>query len=83
LDDIPTAETYILASTLADTGSSVTKSLPDLTRAYTAIEGLLRSQLLSEETRKMLERYLAELDLDITKAMRAKRKAEGPDVAAD
>ena len=61
----------------------MTKSLPELTRAYTAIEGLLRSRLLSEDTRTMLERYLAELDLDIASAMRAKRNGKEPDMAAD
>jgi hypothetical protein len=61
----------------------VTKNLPELTRAYGAIEGLLRSPLLSQETRKMLEGFLAELDREIALAMGSKRKPKLPDIAAD
>ncbi len=59
-------------------------SLQELTRAYIAVEGLLRSPLLSETTRQQLELFLVELDMQIVEAMRKQMKEPRPsDAAAD
>jgi hypothetical protein len=39
-----------------------------------AVEGLLRSQLMSETTRKQLELFLTELDGEIVAAVRTRLK---------
>ncbi len=45
------------------------KSLLDLTNAYLAIEGLLQSRLLSEETRQSLAEILEQLNRESEKLL--------------
>jgi hypothetical protein len=54
----------------------VSDRLKELTQAYVAVEGLLRSQLLSDLTRQQLERFLVELDRDIVEFIRNKLSAD-------
>ena len=46
------------------------KSLLDLTNAYLAVEGLLKSDLLSDETRSRLRKVLKLLDKESAKLLR-------------
>lgn len=45
-------------------------SLKELTNAYIAVEGLLRSPLLTDATRRGLEFFLIELDKEIVGIIR-------------
>jgi len=56
------------------------RSLLDLTNAYLAVEALLKSDLLSQETRHKLEKTLKLLDKESNKLMREyaeKQKEQG------
>ncbi len=51
-------------------GDSFDKSLLNLTNAYLAVEGLLKSDVLSADTRRKLEKTLKLLDKEAAKLMR-------------
>jgi hypothetical protein len=62
----------------------VGKSLQELTTAYMAIEGVLRSALISQATRDKLEMFLSDLEKDIAKALRERiHSREDESSAAD
>jgi hypothetical protein len=52
----------------------VSKTLHDLTKAYLAVDGLLKSPLISFSTRRSLQVFLVELDQDIVRLMKAEIK---------
>ncbi len=67
--------TSIYQQPLADDRCSVPDRLKDLTRSYFAVEGLIQSPLLSEETREKLERFLAEINDEMATMLRDRRRA--------
>jgi hypothetical protein len=57
-------------------------SLLDLTNAYLAIEGLLQSRIMSQETRHKLEEVLKILDQESERELQKADKAKGKSSAA-
>jgi hypothetical protein len=55
----------------------------ELTKAYFAIEGVLRSPLISPTTREKLEGFLTQLDTEIAAALKKQIHDNNSDVAAD
>lgn len=63
---------------------SLNRSLLDLTNAYLAVEALLKSDVLSAETRRKLEKTLKLLDKEAAKLLReyAEREKHNTQAAA-
>ena len=59
--------------------SSTSKRLVNLTNAYLAIEDLLKSRFVSDDTRRKLEESMRLLDLEATRLMQEHANSIGPD----
>jgi hypothetical protein len=57
--------------------------VPELTKAYFAIEGVLRSPLISPTTREKFEGFLTQLDIEIAEAIKNQIHDTDSDMAAD
>lgn len=67
---------------LLETGHQMNNSLLNLTNAYLAIEGLLQSRILSQETREKLEDVLKILDQESERELQKADKGKGKSSAA-
>ena len=57
--------------------------LSELTKAYTAVNALLRSGVISSDTRLQLQVFLIHLNQEINQAIGEQRNGDGNNVAAD
>ena len=57
--------------------------MSELTKAYMAINALLRSRVISSETRLQLQIFLIHLNQEINQAIAEERNGDGNNMAAD